>query len=211
MDMAQRIDQLLETPRLAELVAHYFALDGVFAGHTFDDLGENPAARITSDDLLAVTLLDVRFQPSAVRRLLAGEFDDALRAVPADVALCDLGPEVDEPAAVLWKALRELDGVGPTLTSKLLARKRPQLCPIEDSVIVSFVCPEAGQLWYELAGVLRSTERRDRIDSLWPGGHEIAKPTTLRLLDVAIWMRCSRSQNARVARDELGIDDLAGE
>src|SRR5699024_11443115 len=47
----------------------------------------------------------------------------------------------DSPAQELWNLLRRNDrrdrrwGIGPTTASKIMARKRPHLIPIEDSVV----------------------------------------------------------------------------
>lgn len=62
----QRLLADLATPRLRDAVALYFDPEQPFAGHTFDSLGQNPPNKITSDDLLAVTLLNVRWTPPAV-------------------------------------------------------------------------------------------------------------------------------------------------
>ncbi|OZB88551.1 MAG: hypothetical protein B7X41_07570, partial [Microbacterium sp. 14-71-5] len=73
--------------RGAELVNHYYR-DKPFAGSLFDDLGDNPPDRFTTDDLLAASLLDVRFKPEAVRALVsAGVADDLLSGVPTDLPL----------------------------------------------------------------------------------------------------------------------------
>ena len=68
-----RLSANLATPRLRDAVALYFDPDRPFAGQLFDSLGRNPTDMITSDDLLAVTLLDVRWTPLAVRRLLTDQ------------------------------------------------------------------------------------------------------------------------------------------
>ena len=66
----QRLIANLATPGLRDAVARYFDAVQPFAGQTFDSLGNNPPDQIVSDDLLAVTLLDVRWTPLAVRHLL---------------------------------------------------------------------------------------------------------------------------------------------
>ena len=67
MDIGQRLDEIMQPPT-DRLVRAYFDLNNGFAGVTFDGLGrkqvgvDNPTTRdhFTTDDLLAVTLLDVR-------------------------------------------------------------------------------------------------------------------------------------------------------
>lgn len=45
---------------------------------------------------------------------------------------------------VVWDALTATDGVGAASASKLLARKRPRLCPISDSLVIKAVMCLAG-------------------------------------------------------------------
>jgi hypothetical protein len=62
----ERVDISLRPPA-HELVAAYFNPVGNFAADTFDTLGTNSPGRITIDDLLAASMLDVRVMPLAVR------------------------------------------------------------------------------------------------------------------------------------------------
>ena len=48
---------------LSELLAAYYDPARGFAGATFDTMGASPRNEITRDDLLAVTLLDLRWSP----------------------------------------------------------------------------------------------------------------------------------------------------
>lgn len=205
MSLAERIDLLLGEVALGELVAAYFNVDGPFAGHTFDDVGENAPYRITSDDLLAVTLLDIVYDPPAVRALLgdADRWSGLLRAIPGGTPLWEMTDDTYASADALWHELVELPGVGPTKAGKLMARKRPHLIPIYDDVIGTFLIPGEAGLWNDLRSALQSMVRRSRIDALAEG--LASTPTTLRILDVAIWMRCGNSTNARAARDAAGL------
>src|SRR5687768_6439219 len=54
----------------------------------------------------------------------------------------------------LMRALDDLDDVGPTIASKLLARKRPRLRPIWDPVVAD-VTGTRKQLWEPLRATLR--------------------------------------------------------
>ncbi|MBD8606033.1 hypothetical protein IFT73_04135 [Aeromicrobium sp. CFBP 8757] len=189
----------------ADLVSEYYA-NGRFAGNLFDGLGENPVGRFTSDDLLAASLLDVRFEPRAVRGLVSDNAaDTALAAIPADVAIWDgiaLGAESD--SMKLWQSLRELDGIGPTRASKLMARKRPHLYPILDSVVRRGLGLVNQNAWLGLQEALADGDLRADIDGLWTGSSD-ERPSTLRLLDVAVWMRHSGSRNAKQAREAVGV------
>ena len=122
------------------------------------------ADRFTADDLVAVTLLSVSVPGAAARRLLvddADRFSDLLVALGPDRDLADEPEElVDEWRG--WEvmaALRDLDGVGTTIASKLLARKRPRLRPIWDSVVTGLTGTYSKQ-WEPLRLALRDDERR---------------------------------------------------
>jgi len=83
---------------------------------------------------------------------------------------------------------------------KLLARKRPRLIPIYDSVVKQAM-GEPESWWRPLRAVLRDApDVVDRVEDLRP---EAVDVSTLRLLDVAIWMACSQSKNAKKARSEV--------
>jgi hypothetical protein len=63
----QRLAADLATPNLGQAIALYFDSEQPFTGMTFDFFGQNPPTEIVPDDLLVVTLLDVRWSPLAVR------------------------------------------------------------------------------------------------------------------------------------------------
>lgn len=212
MPLGSRIDALLGEPKIRELVTAYFDPEGPFAGHTFDGLGSNPPTEFTPDDLLAVSLLDVSYGPRAVRDILEhpDRWSPLLAAVRPEAVLWEMDEELYGAADCVWRALVKLPGVGPTKAGKLLARKRPKLVPIVDDVIATFLPPGDRGFWWALQETLLDSTRREQLDALAEG--ITPAPTTIRLLDVAVWMRCSNSTTARRARQELGVspEPLAG-
>ncbi|GAA4915633.1 hypothetical protein EV188_1119 [Actinomycetospora succinea] len=121
-----------------------------FSGASFDVLGENPPDRIVPDDLVAVSLLSVRVPKHAALRVLGPDADrisGLLEGIPADRDLHDATPGAiadGECADQLWWVLAErrpgrpradVDGFGDVTISKILARKRPRLLPVWDSVV----------------------------------------------------------------------------
>jgi len=111
---------------------------------TWDSTGtrHQDVNRFTADDLVAVTFLSVNTPARAARELLrdrADEFSALLVTLGPDRDLADEPDPLDNdwPGWALMSALRDLPGVGPTTASKLLARKRPRLRPIWDSVIAT--------------------------------------------------------------------------
>jgi hypothetical protein len=215
MSFGDRLDNILE-PRaqLRTLISSYYDPAKGFAGVTFDGIGRRSTGedspdtqhRFTSDDLLAVTLLDVRWSPPAVRELLEdpdGAFGAALHAVPTD----DIwSPSITDShfaaADHLYRLLCELPGVARTRATKVMARKRPRFIPIVDEVIKTALgLPDQWQFqwWHE---ELVSADRRDALESLRPDGVDVS---LLRLLDVVIWMRFSNSESVRAERSSAGL------
>ncbi|WP_353953707.1 DUF6308 family protein [Knoellia sp. S7-12] len=197
----QSIIETVKGPHAHDLVAAYFDQRRGFAGAMFDGLdpggllAHNPIDCFTVDDIAAASLLDVRFGPTAVREvLISQEIQSALRAVPAQISLWDASETDLGVATELWSLVRGIDGVGRTRASKLLARKRPRLIPIVDSVIAGAL-HLGDETWRPLAEALRDPELRQAIDVLRP--LPVSKGIgTLRLLDVLTWMSNSRSEAA---------------
>lgn len=84
------------------------------------------------------------------------------------------------------------------------ARKRPRLLPIIDSVVSGALGLGNAGSWAALQTALDDAQIRSAIDGMAPT-LDGAAPTTLRLLDVATWMRFSESDNARDVRRSLGL------
>ncbi|MBL0888788.1 DUF6308 family protein [Myceligenerans indicum] len=201
--------------RGAELVAAYYSKPW-FTGRLFDDLGDNDPVSFTPDDVVAASLLDVRFGPQAVRALLIDQrASELLAAIPPNVALWAVGEkEYDavlgrgSAAWRLWDHLMGIPGIGGTRASKVLARKRPALMPILDSVVRERVRLGKVDAWASFHALLQDSELRARIDALAHGDlPPEVRPSTLRLLDVATWMRYSQSRNALKVRKHLGLPD----
>ncbi|MCL3836893.1 DUF6308 family protein [Aeromicrobium duanguangcaii] len=192
--------------RGADLVSAYYDEDNGFAGDMFDTFGANPYDRFTSDDLIAASLLDVRFGPTAIRDLLVnGQANHLLEKVPStpESTLWNTELQPESAAWKLWEHLTNIEGIGRTRASKLMARKRPHLMPILDSVIVDKLGLGRRAQWKTLAAALDDETRIaiDRLQEAVAG----STPSTLRLLDVATWMRHSQSRRAKAVRARLGF------
>lgn len=178
------IDKILNGPA-GELVGAYYSSSPrtygarrnvLFAGHYFDELGENPPNEFTPADLAAASLLDVRFGPHTVRRLIDNpEAGALLAAVPPGQCLWDVPRECleqrDSAIWKLWGLVRDISGLGQTRASKLLARKRPLLMPILDSVVVQHLHLQRTNQWILLRKAL-TPDLRERIDAL--GTHAVS-------------------------------------
>lgn len=184
----------------------------LFAGRLFDELPGNDPKVFTDGDLVAASLLDVRFGPHAVMELLQrDECNRLLADVPDGVALWEARPEQldrDSAAWQLWRRLVAIPGVNRTRASKLLARKRPHLMPILDSIVVARLQLSRGNRWETLRMAI-TPERRSRIEHLGHAAmhHGASHPSALRLLDVATWMTFSQSRQATAVRNSLSMDE----
>jgi hypothetical protein len=188
--------------RAVSVLSAYFApLDrGGFTGGRFDSFDPQGDAaqetdRFTAADLVAVGLLSVAVPARAALQLLEsrqGELALLLEGLGPDRDFTDepsVSREVFAPAWDLWWTLSSIEGLGPTTVSKLMARKRPRLIPIFDSVIDHAVLGGSGILWEPLHAALNGEEAglrgrlvavRDRVGL----GHL----SELRVFDVLAWM-----------------------
>jgi hypothetical protein len=201
---ARRLRVDLAADGLGMAVAAYYS-EPAFAGMTFTTLGRNPPAAITADDLLAVTLLDITWRPQVVRILLGSrlrELSQMLAAIPEDIDLWDADDEVSKRIDLLWDALMAIDGIGTASATKLLARKRPRLCPISDSVVIKAV-GVPGRTWAVLRCLLQDPAVRGQVAALRPAA--AAEASLLRILDVILWISHSDSAAAHKVREEAGM------
>jgi hypothetical protein len=201
---ARRLRADLTAAGLDRAIAAYF-LDPVFAGMTFSDLGRNPPGEIIADDLLAVALLDITWRPQAVRILLGShhqELSQMLAAIPQATDLWDASDDALRSIDVLWDALTAIDGIGTASATKLLARKRPRLCPISEKVVIKAV-DVPGRTWDVLRCLLQEPAARAEVEALRPAA--AAEASLLRILDVALWVSHSGSTAAQLVRDSAGI------
>lgn len=96
----------------------------------------------------------------------------------------DYGPEW-----ALNQALRDLPGVGRTTASKLFARKRPKLRPIDDAVVTQ-VLGTKKKHWEPIRQALQpeAGNLHERLMSLHDRAGVPEQVSALRVLDVVTWM-----------------------
>jgi hypothetical protein len=201
-------DELISTDptQAADLLREYFAAvnkegSPVKSGAKFEAFaggGDRSAIAdvVTAEDLLAVSLLSVHVPGDAVLRLLgpsASELSNHLAMIPTNRELRDaddseIGPQ--SSADKLWNAVRAA-GVGPVTTSKLLARKRPKLLPVKDSVVTAVLGhPRSVSFWRTLREHLNAHDGRLHTHLL--AAREAAglgeHISVIRCFDVVVWM-----------------------
>lgn len=164
---------------------------------TWDSSGTaaESADTFTADDLVAVTFLSVSVPAHAAIGILGDQreaLSEMLRQIGADRDLVDIDEPIgaDAPAERLNRALRQFDSVGPTVASKLMARKRPRLIPIYDSVINEHVLGGSGKQWEPLRQALRADQcalHRHLLELRHTAGLD-ERISALRVFDVLAWM-----------------------
>lgn len=168
------------------------------AWDTFDPSGTRAASSttFTADDVLSCTLLSTPVPARAALELLVNQ------RRRFEVMLEDLGPDrdfVDLPSTKgevfgavrrLYAALDDLPGVGETRATKLLARKRPRLVPIIDSVVKAAAFANAKTQWEPLHAALVAQNGRlwDLLIARRSAANLSLAVSPLRIFDVLTWM-----------------------
>lgn len=176
-----------------------------YSGARFENLGGGGDVaehkdRITPWDLVAVKCLSVDIPINVSLDLLEGALGDQiasdLKKVPVDIDLGDdeARAHVDpgSPAQHAWQALVDQTDVGWVTAGKLLARKRPRLIPVWDSVVrCVYDVPKGQDSWVWLNELLR--EEGGAVSRQVARVRDAAAldvhVSTLRTLDVILWMR----------------------
>ena len=176
-----------------------------YEGFDFDRLSRtSDPFFITERDIVAVSMLSVNVAPAAAVRILGKDRDPVhrlLRQIPPGQAIWDEDADIGEgsPAWRLWELIDACPGTGPTITSKLLASKRPALLPIYDSVVPSAlfsgskVIREYWELWRSR---LRGPEGEHLRTTVTDAQREAARDievSVLRMIDIVVWMIERRS------------------
>lgn len=195
------------------LSAYYndlFVSDMPRSGSRFDSWmggGDAPgvANRVTADDLVAVSFLSVMIPARAALGMLethALKISEHLEQLPLDIDLADLTPEefdkylgAGSPGIQLWRVLRakptERWGIGETKASKIMARKRPRLIPIYDSVVGPLMglpmnSVDQWKKWH--TALTDGTGLPRRLDEIRRVS-EISDPISdIRVMDIVLWM-----------------------
>jgi Family of unknown function (DUF6308) len=210
----QRVDKIISHSATQDLIATFFERDSRFEGNLLEKIGENHPTKIGIDDLLAITMLDVSVRPRGIRRLIfdtsvSAEITCLLEVIPPDVDIWTGGDHLAsrgkawELSALLQ---RKGDGIAAVTAGKLLSRKRPRLIPILDRVVGKIIAVKTHEQWDFFVSYLSDPERRSRLDAMNPANLDPGV-STLRILDVSLWMWGSEGRYAKAARASAGLKD----
>jgi Family of unknown function (DUF6308) len=161
------------------------------------------ANTITADDLIAVTFLSVDVPAPAAIGILEthrDEISDLLAQIPADLDLADVTDARfntllgrGSAASQLWSVLRRTPedrwGIGQTTASKIMARKRPWLIPIYDSVVRPLMgIKDSSSQWTAWYSALRSgAGLPGRLAQIRKASGVAPNASALRIMDVVLW------------------------
>lgn len=195
-----------ERERAIGHLRRYFGLGDTpaYTGSRFESLGgggDDAATvnKITAEDIVSLSMLSIRMHGLAALQLLEDSdyvevATELLTEIPTDVDLADSELEMlapGSPADRLWRHLRRLYQVGQTTTSKLMARKRPRLIPVYDSVIArAFGLHGSGDQWNRWHALFTTDDRQLQkymLDLRAEAGLS-DNISALRVLDVVVWM-----------------------
>jgi hypothetical protein len=208
---------VIDTEPLTKLIASsdttqnlraYFNLDKPdalpprYTGAWFERLGSGGdhadiASTVTAEDLIAVEMLSVQIPAPVAIDLLHGQLGRDLNALLADIpnTIALHGENAQQhiapgsPAQAAWAKLNAQPAVGWVTAGKLLARKRPHLIPVYDTVVRCFVGAPA-DFWSSLHAALRADDTRlvHDLEALRTNAGISPTISIIRILDVAIWM-----------------------
>lgn len=195
-----------------QLAAQYFEESssfpgtGTFTGSHFESFAgaPNPVNEVTAADLLAVQTLAITVSSRAALGILetyAQRISELLSDIDPTLKLEEVRDEGDfeavlgknSSAQALWDLLRRNNpeakrwNLGATTASKIMARKRPHLIPIDDSVVTRVIGRGTASSWRmwrdELLADNYLIERAEEIKE-----HvERTDLSTLRALDIVLW------------------------
>ncbi|MCO4261515.1 DUF6308 family protein [Pseudarthrobacter sp. MDT3-26] len=163
------------------------------------------ANRVVSDDPVAVSLLSVKIPARAAVGILethGPEITDHLKQLPLNVDLADLTPDefdkylgTGSPGMCLWHVLRATTtgrwGIGETKASKIMARKRPQLIPIYDSIVgplMGLPKNSVGQWKKWHTALIDGTGLTHRLQEIRRLSGISDPISDIRVMDIVLWM-----------------------
>lgn len=222
-------DDLLAEGYALDLLSSYLGRgnDGyVYSGAVFDTYPADPASGttagsdtanvVTATDLVALSLLGIRvtgYEALAITQYQAHEIGNLLGSIPPGSRIEDDASGAlltrDGPAWRLWELLYEVKDptrearFGAVAAGKLLARKRPDLIPIEDSQIARVFrrkAPDRDEHWWDdVRSAALDTQLTANGTTLWDylvllrDKAGTAHLPVLRVLDILGWMHARRS------------------
>jgi len=189
-------------------LSRYFG--GNYSGKLFEYFAGRSESKIfTPWDILAVESLSVSVPAATAKWLLEPdqERDGYLKIANLQFSnsietlwSCDQSLiHEDSALSKLYVLLRSKDGLGYVTTSKLMAAKFPQVVPIRDSQVELLLGLQKEKSWWSTFRTLfkeTAPSLAEHLDGL-PLPTEAGQITTLRRLDVILWMEAKARSMGR--------------
>jgi Family of unknown function (DUF6308) len=132
-----------------------------------------------------------------------------LKVIPSDEDIWDR-PDLLKPGGEAWKLWKLLQkeghGILEVTAGKLISRKRPRLIPIVDSVVAKIINVDRQDQWDFFGSYLSDPQRRVDLDKMKPR-NLVPSVSTLRILDITLWMWGSEGKPAKKARQTVGLTE----
>ena len=183
--------------KCAESSIDAYFFKNAFTGSAFEKMIDIESPNhITSKDLIAVSMLGVNVPATAAHWILGEgqlEISSLLSSIDSHLDISDSDCDLSNgsPAWLLFSKLAERNGLGRTITSKILAAKRPSLIPIYDQHVAAYLGFSKEDYWNPWRKFMQSPDGigcRNRVSEL-ATNLGINNISHLRLLDVVIWMK----------------------
>ena len=179
------------TQTVKESLATYFHTGSYTGRHfeTFSRLG-NPR-QFDGNDIAAVMCLSVKVAPNVPSQILSLATFGGMQIVDSPIWHRPKDDYEDgSDFNRVYELLRDIENVGPTIASKLMASKFPHAVPIWDRDVFALLGrPSAWWLgWYE---ALQNVALRRKLQELRQD-LQLEHVSLLRIADVALWMEAQR-------------------
>lgn len=215
-NLSTRLLRIVADPQAVEDLRTYYQDGPPNTGHPgrwFEQIGtpeeqHRNRDRLTADDIVALSALNIRLPITVSARLLgadSAEISDLLATIPADADLWSMPRSELSPRSAAYRLFTKFramawnggeHGTSGVTASKLLARKRPRLIPIYDQQVSQLVDLGKGASWWISLREALTPEVRDHLQR----AHDVAelgpRITPLRTLDVILWMRARHTTNS---------------
>lgn len=206
-----------------ELVRRYYhhrkKSGSLSTGAHFDNWRGGPRPEtenvLTEEDFVAVSFLSVDVPPAAAIALLQDKAEEVtllLKGIGPDRDLAGVKPSefeellghgsaADQLRRLLIGMKKNKVKIGPTVASKIMARKRPKLIPIWDRLFKEALgLRNSHNQWAEWHGLLLSEpDLPQRLTLIGQEANAPAEASQLRIMDVVLW-RHEKDRQGKAAR-----------
>lgn len=210
-----RAREALRGEDAVDRVARYYGIDSNFAGSLFLGIPDPDPSAITAADLFAASSLSIDIPARAARRLLlepggAGDVTKALLALPS-ITLTETGDEDLRLMEVFYTAVKtsltranaKKESEAWVTASKIVARKRPNLFPVRDTLVTIYLGTRTTKDyftdWIVFRHLMNDVGVQEELERISSALNDLPEPESylteesrLRLLDVALWTLVSQ-------------------